>query len=88
MTDSTLNDFLHFLSSSSPTSTPECRLALSQEQKREKERLEKEEAYVDFAEFRDFLLLLPRRASVAEIFKCRSCASERISVDLTKQRHK
>lgn len=62
MTDSGLRDFVSFLASGS-TSPP------STQQQR------KDATYITFAEFRDFLILLPRKASVQEIYKCMSCLS-------------
>jgi solute carrier family 25 phosphate transporter 23/24/25/41 len=72
MTDSTLYDFVHFLSSSSPASRPECQPKENPQLEREKKKTQRERTFITFAEFRDFLLLLPRRASVAEIYKCKS----------------
>ncbi|KAJ9110277.1 hypothetical protein QFC19_001680 [Naganishia cerealis] len=56
MTDSGLRDFVSFLASGSSTN-----IGTQQERK--------DATYITFAEFRDFLLLLPRKASVAEIYK-------------------
>ena len=57
MTDSGLRDFVSFLASGATTPP-------STQQQR------KDATYITFAEFRDFLLLLPRKASVQEIYKC------------------
>ena len=70
MTDSTLYDFVQFLSSSSPASRPECQPKDSPQMEREMKKTQQERTFITFAEFRDFLMLLPRRASVAEIYKC------------------
>lgn len=58
MTNSGLRDFVSFLASGSSTNT-----GTQQERK--------DATYITFAEFRDFLMLLPRKASVAEIYKCK-----------------
>lgn len=60
MTDSGLRDFVSFLASGATTPP-------STQQQR------KDATYITFAEFRDFLILLPRKASVQEIYKCTSC---------------
>ena len=57
MTDSGLRDFVSFLASGATTPP-------STQQQR------KDATYITFAEFRDFLILLPRKASVQEIYKC------------------
>lgn len=57
MTDSGLQDFVSFLASGSPANPG------TQQQR-------KDATYITFAEFRDFLILLPRKASVQEIYKC------------------
>lgn len=56
MTDSTLRDFVTFLASGSPPSQVDA-------------QDHKDKTYITFAEFRDFLMLLPRKASVPEIYK-------------------
>lgn len=38
----------------------------------EKETLSQEDMYITFGEFRDFLIMLPRRATPLEIYKCES----------------
>jgi len=58
LTPSTLRDFVSLMSSGSPTST----------MRPEGSRL-KDKAYVTFSEFRDFLIMLPRKASMPEIYK-------------------
>jgi len=35
-----------------------------------KETLSQEDMYITFGEFRDFLIMLPRRATPLEIYKC------------------
>ena len=37
-----------------------------------KETLSQEDMYITFGEFRDFLIMLPRRATPLEIYKCKS----------------
>jgi len=32
-----------------------------------------EDMYITFGEFRDFLIMLPRKATPFEIYKCKSC---------------
>lgn len=61
MTDSTLKDFINFLGSGSPPS--------EHSPKGRSNSGGKDTDFLTFAEFRDFLMLLPRKASVAEIYK-------------------
>jgi hypothetical protein len=41
-----------------------------------------EEMYITFSEFRDFLIMLPRKATPFEIYKCKRNSSSLASVDL------
>lgn len=61
MTDSTLRDFVTFLASGSPPQQVGDNANAPQDHK--------DKTYITFAEFRDFLMLLPRKASVPEIYK-------------------
>lgn len=64
MTDSTLHEFVNFLASSSPCCSERKPQLVSTAHEDPKDK-----TFITFAEFRDFLLLLPRKASVAEIYK-------------------
>jgi hypothetical protein len=41
-----------------------------------KDTLSQEDMYITFGEFRDFLIMMPRRATPLEIYKCKSSSSD------------
>lgn len=59
ITPTTVEDLVRFLASGSSTSGPSTSTSQS------------ENMYITFSEFRDFLIMLPRKATPFEIYKCK-----------------
>ncbi len=64
LTQSTLTDFISFLASGSPASKATASALASSDPAK------KNKTSITFSEFRDFLIMLPRKASIPEIYKC------------------
>ena len=63
ITPATVDDLVRFLAHASPATQPKSRWTSGVHSK--------EDMYVTFREFRDFLIMLPRRATPFEIYKCK-----------------
>jgi solute carrier family 25 phosphate transporter 23/24/25/41 len=81
ITPNTVKDLVRFLASgasTSPMGAPSDLPAVSGGQ----QNVVDDVMYITFQEFRDFLIMLPRKATPYEIYKCESLASTNTSVIL------